>query len=87
MGVEVATPLSFAVDQQVIAVEDRVIAGTHHAAAANGDEGCAAVRNYVETLVGAATAAGGAELTYVAARPVRSLGREDVVVEGEAAVG
>jgi hypothetical protein len=87
VSVEVAALLAFAVDQQVVAVEDRVIAGLEHAAIGDRDQRRLAGGDDVEALVGAAAAAGGAEFSYVAAGAVRALDREDVVVVGGAAVG
>ena len=87
VGVEVDAVLAFAVDQQVVAVEDRVVAGAQNPAIADGDQKGAAGGDDVEALMGAAAAAGGAELADVATRAVRALDGEDVVVVGEAAVG
>jgi hypothetical protein len=86
VGVEVAAVLAFAVNQQVVAVEDRVIAGLEDAAVADGYKRCVAGGDDVEALVGAAAVAGSTEFTYRASGPVRALDREDVVVVGEAAV-
>jgi hypothetical protein len=87
VGVEVGAALAFAVDQQVVAVENRVVAGAQHATAANGDQRGTACRDDVEALVGAAATARSPELADVAAGDVRTLDREDVVVVAEAAVG
>jgi hypothetical protein len=84
-GQEVAALLAFAVDQQVIAVEDGVIAGLQHAAVGDGDERRLAGGDDVEALVGAAAVASGAELANGAAGPVRALNREDVPVVRHAA--
>lgn len=86
VGVEVAAPLPFPMDQQVVAVKDRVIACLEHLSVADRDEGCATSRDDVEALMGAAAAAGSTELAYIAADPVGALDGEDVVVVGEAAV-
>jgi hypothetical protein len=86
VGVEVAAVLPFAVDQQVVAVEDRVVAGAEDAAVADGDEWGAAGSEDVEAFVGAAAVAWGAEFTDRAAGSVRALDREDVAVVGDAAV-
>jgi hypothetical protein len=86
VGVEVGAILAFPVDQQVVAVEDRVIAGTQHLAVANGDQRRAAGGDDVEAIVSAATAARSAELADRAAGAVRALDREDVAVEGGGAV-
>ena len=86
VGVEVAAVLAFAVDQQVVAVEDRVVAGAQHPAVAHRDQRRAAGGDDVEALVGAAAAARRAEFADRAAGPVRALDREDVAVEGDAAV-
>jgi hypothetical protein len=86
VGVEVAAVLALAVDQQVVAVEDRVIADPQNAAGRRGDKGRAAGGDDVEAFVGAAAVAGGAELADRAAGPVRAIDREDVVVERSRAV-
>jgi hypothetical protein len=85
--VEVAALLPFAVDQEVVAVENWVIAPAQDSTAANGDQRGIAGGDDVEALMRAAAAAGSAELADVAAGPVRALDREDVVEVGEAAVG
>lgn len=87
VGVEIGAVLGFAVDEEVVAVEDRVVAAAKNLAVADGDEGGVAGGDDVEALMGAATAAGGAELADVAAGAVRAVDRKDVVVVGEAAVG
>jgi hypothetical protein len=75
------------VEQQVVAVEDRVIGGTEDAAVGDGDQLGLAGGDDVEALVGAAAIAAGAELADGAARPVRALDREDVAVERDPADG
>jgi hypothetical protein len=80
VGVEVAAPLAFAVDQQVVAVEDRVVGSAENAAVGDRDQRGLAGGDDVEALVGAAAVAGGAELPDRAAGPVRALDREDVAV-------
>jgi hypothetical protein len=87
VGVEVGAVLSFAVDQEVVTVEDRVVAGAQNAAVADGDERRAAGGDDVEALVGAAAAAGGAEFSDRAAGAVRAQDGEDVAVVGGGAVG
>jgi hypothetical protein len=87
VGVEVAAVLAFAVDQQVIAVEGRFIAVAQDPAVADRDQRRAAGGDDVEALVGTAAIAGGAEFADRAAGAVGALDREDVAVEGEAAVG
>jgi hypothetical protein len=67
VGVEVAAALAFAVDQQVVAVEDRVVAGPEDAAVADRDQRRLAGGDDVEALVGAAAVAAGAELADRAA--------------------
>ena len=84
--VEVAARLPFAVEQQVVAVEDRVIAGPQHRAVAHRDQRSAAGGDDVEAFMPAATAARRAELTDVSPSAVRALNGEDVVEVGEAAV-
>jgi hypothetical protein len=87
VGVEVRAALTFAVDQQVVAVEDRVVADTQDLATAYCDERCSAGGGDVEALVGASAAARSAELADVAAGPVGALDGEDVIVVGESAGG
>jgi hypothetical protein len=86
VGVEVAAILAFAVNQQVVAVEDRVITATQDAAVTDGDQRRVAGGDDVEALVGAAAAARGTEFADRTARAVRALNREDVVVIGDGAV-
>jgi hypothetical protein len=86
VGVEVGAALAFAVDQQVVAVEDRVIAAAQHLAVADRYQRRATGSDDVKALVGAAAAAGGAEFADRTAGAVRALDREDVAVEGEATV-
>lgn len=87
VGVEVGAILAFAVDQQVVAVEDRVIAGPQHLAAPDRYQRRVAGGDDVKALVGAAAAAGGAEFADRAAGAVGALDREDVAEVGKAAVG
>ena len=87
MGVEVGAVLAFAMDEQVIAVEDRVVAGAQDLAIADRYQRRVAGGDDVEALVGAAAVAGGAEFADRAAGAVWALDREDVAVGGEAAVG
>ena len=86
VGVEVAAVLAFAVDQQEVAIEDRVVAAAQDAAVADGDQRRVAGGDDVEALVAAAAAARGAEFAGVAARAVSTLDREDVVVVDDGAV-
>jgi hypothetical protein len=86
VGVEVGAVLAFAVDQQVVAVEDRVVARLQHLSVSYGYKGRAAGGDDVEALMGAAAAAGRPEFADVATGTVRAVDREDVVVVGEAAV-
>ncbi|HEX4669990.1 MAG TPA: hypothetical protein VH275_08480 [Solirubrobacterales bacterium] len=85
MRVEVAAPLAFAVDQQVVAVENRVVADAQDAAIGDGDQLGPAGGDDVEALVGAAAVARDAEFADGAADAVRALDREDVAVVGDAA--
>jgi hypothetical protein len=85
VGVEVAALLAFAVDQQVVAVEDGVVAGSQDTAVGDGDQRRPAGGDDVEALVGAAAAARRPELSDRATDPVRALDREDVAVIGNAA--
>jgi hypothetical protein len=87
MGVEIAALLAFAVDQQVVAVEDRVVARLEDAAVADRDQLGLAGGDDVEALVGAAAVAAGAEFADGPADPVRALDREDVPVVGDATDG
>jgi hypothetical protein len=86
VGVEVAALLAFAVDQQVPAVEDRVVAAAQDAAIADGDQRGAAGRGDIEAFMDATAAARRVVGADRAAGSVRSLDREDVAVIGEAAV-
>lgn len=81
VSVEVAALLALAVDQQVVAVEDRVIAHVQHKAGRDGNQGRAAGGDDVEAFVRPATAARGAEFADGAARPVRPVYGEDMRVE------
>jgi hypothetical protein len=74
------------VDQQVVAVEDRVIAAAQGSAIADRDQGSAASGEDVKALVGAAAAAGGAEFADWAAGVVGALDRKDVAEIGDGAV-
>jgi hypothetical protein len=87
MGVEVAALLAFAVDQQVVAVEDRVVAGPKDAAVADRDQLGLAGGDDVEALVAATAAAPGAEFADPATGAVRALDRKDVAVVRSAADG
>jgi hypothetical protein len=87
MGVEIAAVLAFAVDQQIVAVEDRVIAGPQDAAVADGYQFGPAGGDDVEALVGAAAVARGAEFADRPTGAVRPLDREDVGVVGGRSVG
>jgi hypothetical protein len=87
VGVEVGAVLAFAVNQQVVAIEDRVIAGAQDLAVADRDQGRAAGGDDVEALVDATAVTRSAEFTDRAAGAVRALDREDVVEIGDAAVG
>jgi hypothetical protein len=86
MSVEVAAVLAFAVNQQVVAIEDRVVTGPQDAAAPGCDKRRVAGRDYVEPFVGTAAAAQSAEFADCAAGAVRALDREDMVVVGDGAV-
>lgn len=86
VSVEVGAVLAFAVDQQVVAVEDRVVAGAQHFAVAHRDQRRVAGGDDVEAFVGTAAVAGSAEFADRAAGAVRTLNWEDVTVEGGGAV-
>jgi hypothetical protein len=74
------------VDQQVVAVEDRVVSSPAHPAGDGRDHFRLAGGEDVEALVDATAAARGAELADRAAFAVRALEREDVRVEGNGAI-
>jgi hypothetical protein len=84
--VEVAAVLAFAVNQEVVAVEHRVVASSQDPAVAHGDQRCAAGGDDVKAFVSATAAARCAEFPDVATGSVRSLNREDVTVVLSAAV-
>ena len=86
VGVEIAALLALAVDQQVVAVEDRVVAHPQHATGRDGNQGRPASRNDVEAFVGAAAVARSAEFADGAAGPVRPVDREEMGVERRCAV-
>jgi hypothetical protein len=75
------------VDQQVVAVEDRVIAARQDLAASHRDQRRVAGGDDVKALVGAPAAARGAEFADRATAAVGALDREDVAVVGGGAVG
>jgi hypothetical protein len=85
--VEVAAALAVAVDEEVVAVELRVMAYAADTTSSDGDERRSAACDDVEALVGASAAARRAELADRAAGPVRSRDREDVAVKGGPARG
>lgn len=80
VGVEVAAPLPFTVDRQVVAVENLVEATTQHPAAPHRDKRRAAIRNDVEPFVPPAAAPRRTELADRPSRPMRSPHREYVGV-------
>jgi len=86
VGIEVAPILAFTVDQHIVAVEDRVIAGPQHPAAPHRYQRRAAGGDDVEALVCATAAAGGAEFADRAAGAVGALDGEDVAVVGGGAI-
>jgi hypothetical protein len=86
VGVEVAAVFALAVDLEVVAVEDRVIADVGDPAGGGGDQLGVAGGDDVEPFVGAATVTGRAEFADRPARPVRTVDREDVAVIGKSAV-
>lgn len=85
--VEVAVLLALTVDFQVVAIEDRVIAGAQNLARGDGDQFGSAGGKDVEAFVDAAAVARGTELADRAAFAVRALNREDVGIEGLGPVG
>ncbi len=86
VGVEIAALLALAVDQQVVAVEDRVVTHPQHAAGRDGNQWRMAGGDDVEAFVAAAAAARRTELADRAAGPVRPVDREDVGIERRCAV-
>jgi hypothetical protein len=86
MGVEVGAVLAFAVEQEVVAVEDRVVAGAENFAVTDGYERGATGGDDVEALVRATAAAWRTELPDVAAGAVWAIDREYVPVELSAAI-
>lgn len=86
VGVEVAAVLAFAVDQQVVAVEDRVIAPLQHPAIADRHQFGVAGGDDVEALVRAPARARRPKGADEPPRPVPPLDREDVAVVRDAAV-
>jgi len=86
VGVEVAAGLAFTVDQQVVAVEDRVVALLQDPAVADGDQGRAAGGGDVEAFVDAAAAAWGVVGADGAPYAVPPLDREDMAEVGDAAI-
>ncbi len=81
VGVEIAAVLTLAVNQQVVAVEDRVVARAQHPPGRSGGQRRAAGSDDVEAFVRAAATARSAEFTDEATRPVRALDREDMGLE------
>ena len=86
VSVEVAAPLAFAVNQQVVAVEDWVVAPTQDPAVADCDQLRPAGGGDVEPFMDAAAAARGVVLPNRPPQAVRSLDREDVPVISDAAI-
>jgi len=86
VGVEVAATLAFPVNQQVVAVKNRVVALLEDAAVADRDQLGAAGGGDVEAFVDAPAAARRVEGADRPALPMRALEREDVAVVGNAAV-
>ena len=78
VGVEVTAVLALAVDQEVVAVENRVEAAPGDAAAASRDEAGAAGGDDVEALMGPPAAARRPELARSRPGSVRAEDREDV---------
>jgi hypothetical protein len=83
--VEITAILAFAVEQQVVAVENRVVAGSEDAAAADRHKRCVAGGDDVEALMSTSATAGCSKLTYRTTSSMRTLDRKDVAVIGEAA--
>jgi len=87
VGIEVAAPLAFAVEQQVPAVENGVEAAPQHLAVAHRYQPRSASGGHVEAFVNAAAAARRVELADRASHPVRPPHGENVAVVGDASVG
>ena len=87
MSVEVRALLAFAVDQEVVAVENWVVAGAQDHTVADGDERRAASRDDVESLVRTTTAARRSEFADGTAGAVWAIDRENVIVIRNTAVG
>jgi hypothetical protein len=85
VGVEVAALLAFAVDQQVPAVEDRVVTGAQDAPVADRDEFGPAGGGDVKAFVDPPAAARRVVVADRPSDPVRALDREDMAVIGNAA--
>jgi hypothetical protein len=81
VSVEVAARLALAMDQQVVAVEDWVVAHAQHTAGRDSNQERAAGGDDVEAFVRPAAAARCTEFADGAARPVRPVDREDVGLE------
>jgi hypothetical protein len=79
--------LALPVDQQVVAIEHRVMAAAQHPAGAHRDQRRPAGSDDVEPFMRAPTAPWGSELADEAAGPVRPVNWEDVRVVAGAAVG
>jgi hypothetical protein len=86
VGVEVAATLTSGTDQQVVAVEDGVIARFAYPPGDRRDQFGPAGGQEVEAFVDAAATARGAEFADRAPFGVRPLDREDVLVVRHAAV-
>jgi hypothetical protein len=86
VGIEVGASLAFAVDQQVVAVENGVVAAPEHAAVADRDEILATGGDDVQPLMDAPAVAACTELSDGAAQPVWPVDREDVPMERDPAV-
>ena len=84
VGIEVGAPLAFAVDQQVVAVEDWIEAAPQDPTVAHRDQSGAAGGGDVEAFVDAAAAARRVEFANRSPYPMRTLHREDVAVIGRA---
>ena len=83
VGVEVAAVLALAVDQEVIAVEDRVEPPSQDPAAADRHQPGPTSGDDVEPFVGPPAAARSAELADRAPRPVRPENGEDMAAVGD----
>src|SRR4051794_15630141 len=80
VGVEVTAILAFAVDQQVVAIEDRVITAPQHPPAACGNQRRATGSNDVKAFMPPPTVTRSPKFTNRPPRSMRPINRKDVAV-------